>query len=95
MSLKMDIARFKNVEEAAKSLGIYNNNEVKGMSEFKKDLEVIINKHSIENKLDMPDFLIAEMLCNIIDGMSSPIKRNLDWHGCDSTYHPLDKEQGE
>ena len=58
------------------------------MEEFKKELEVLINKHSIENECDMPDFLLAEMIVNIIIGIGIPIKTCLDWHGCDSTCHP-------
>ena len=57
------------------------------MKEFKKELEGLINKYSIENKCDMPDFLLAEMIVNIIEGVSNPIKRCLDWHGCDSVCH--------
>ena len=58
------------------------------MEEFKKELEGLINKHSIENECDMPDFLLAEMIVNIIKGIGVPIKTCLDWHGCDSISHP-------
>ena len=58
------------------------------MEEFKKELEALINKHSIENVVDMPDFILAEMVCNMIDAMGGSLKQNLDWHGCDSVCHP-------
>ena len=58
------------------------------MNEFKKELEVLINKHSIENHADMPDFMMAEMICGFIVGVGSCVKANLDWHGCDSVCHP-------
>lgn len=56
--------------------------------EFKLDLENLINRYSIENVVDMPDYLLAEMICNFIEAVGSPIKRTLDWHGCDSICHP-------
>lgn len=62
------------------------------MEEFKKELTSLINAHSIENKWDMPDFLMAETLCNLIDSMSKPMKNNLDWHGVDSVCHPKNKD---
>ena len=58
------------------------------MKKFKKELEELINKHSIENECDMPDFLLAEMIVNIIKGISIQMKTCLDWHGCDSICHP-------
>lgn len=54
---------------------------------FQKELEELINKHSIENKCDMPDFLLAEMVCRFISVCGSSIKKNVAWHqpntGCD------------
>ena len=59
------------------------------MNEFQKELETLINKHSIENIVDMPDFILAEMICRIIETMGPSIKHTLDWHGCDSVCHPV------
>lgn len=61
------------------------------MDEFKEELKHLINKHSIENKCDMPDFLMAEMIVSFIESVSTPIKKTLDWHGCDSVCHPKEK----
>ena len=58
------------------------------MEEFKKELKQLINKHSIENECDMPDFMLAELLCNLIITIGIASKANLDWHECDSVYHP-------
>ena len=55
------------------------------MKEFEKELKDLINKYSIENECNMSDFLLAEMLVNIIKGISNPIKRCLDCHECDSS----------
>jgi hypothetical protein len=61
------------------------------METFKEKLTVLINQHSIENKCDMPDFLLADMVCKFIEGVGLSIKKNLDWHGCDSVCHPKEK----
>lgn len=58
------------------------------MDKFQKELEGLINSHSIENECDVPDFLLAEMIVNFIRAIGNPIKKNLDWHGCDSVCHP-------
>ena len=60
----------------------------KKMEEFEKELEQLINRHSIENTVDMPDFLLAGMICHMIEAMGPSIKKTLDWHGCDSVCHP-------
>ena len=58
------------------------------MKAFQIELENLINKHSIENEVDMPDFLLAEMICRFITAVGKPVKETLDWHGCDSICHP-------
>ena len=58
------------------------------MESFQKELESLINKHSIENVVDMPDFILAGMICRMIDAMGDSLKKNLDWHGCNSICHP-------
>lgn len=63
------------------------------MEEFKKELESLINKHSIENMVDMPDFILASMICRMIEAIGPSIKRNLAWHGCDSICHPSTSEE--
>ena len=56
------------------------------MEKFKKELESLINRHSIENIVDMPDFMLADLICDFINIL--PTKMLLDWHGCDSVCHP-------
>jgi len=58
------------------------------MEAFEKELKELINKHSIENVADMPDFVLAGMICRMIEAMGPSIKKTLDWHGCDSVCHP-------
>lgn len=56
--------------------------------QFKKELERLLNSYCIENECDMPDFLLAEMIVNFIKTIGVSIKKNLDWHECDSICHP-------
>lgn len=56
--------------------------------EFKKELTELINRYGIENCADMPDYLLAEMICNMIEGIGKSVKKTLDWHGCNSICHP-------
>jgi len=62
------------------------------MKRFEKELKKLINKYSIENECDMPDFLLAKMIVGFIKSVRKPIKKTLDWHGCDSTCHPKPKD---
>lgn len=55
---------------------------------FKNELESLINKHSIENKCDVPDFILSDMVVSFIEAIGPKIKQTLDWHGCDSVCHP-------
>ena len=56
---------------------------------FKSDLRDLINTYSVENECDMPDYILASMVCSFIESVGTHIKRNLDWHGCDSVTHPF------
>ena len=58
------------------------------MKNFEKGLTRLINRHSIENVADMPDYLLAEMICRMIEAIGPSVKNTLDWHGCDSVCHP-------
>ena len=58
---------------------------------FLDELTHLINKHSIENVVDMPDFLLSGMICRMIEAMGPSIKKTLDWHGCGSVCHPAEE----
>lgn len=57
-------------------------------TKFRNELTQLINRHSVENIADMPDFMLSEMLCRMIEVIGPHIKQNLDWHGCNSVCHP-------
>ena len=63
------------------------------MDEFKIELEILINKYSIENYCDMPDFIMTDMIVGFLYSVGNSMKQNLDWHGCDSVCHPKKESQ--
>ncbi len=58
------------------------------MKTFEEELTELINRHSIENVVDMPDFILSGMICRMIEVIGPSVKNTLDWHGCDSVCHP-------
>lgn len=51
------------------------------MSNFKKELEQLINKHSIENESNSPDFILAEYLTLCLEAWKRSIKNREKWYG--------------
>lgn len=49
------------------------------VSTFEKELEHLINKHSMENGSDTPDFILAEYLVNQLEVFNRTIKRRTIW----------------
>lgn len=54
----------------------------KNVKAFKKDLEHLINKHSLENGSDTPDYMIAEYLVNCLDNFNKiqNLKQSEQWY---------------
>ena len=78
-----------NTVEPAKSM------TATSMEMFELELIELINSHCIESVVDMPDFLLARMICSMIEAMGPSIKKTLDWHGCDSVCHPAPSDDKE
>lgn len=49
--------------------------------EFQKELEQLINKHSIDNECQTPDFILAESVCGYLCVFRDGVKRRETWHG--------------
>ena len=47
---------------------------------FEQELRQLINKYSIENQCDIPDFLLAEMIVTVVESVGPVFKKVLDWH---------------
>lgn len=51
------------------------------MSDFKRDLEVLINKHSMENGSNTPDFILAQYLQGCLDNFGTVMETRDKWYG--------------
>jgi len=47
---------------------------------FKKELAELINRHSVENCANMPDFMMAQMISEMLLPIGDAIKKNVEWH---------------
>ncbi len=50
---------------------------------FKKEFECLINKHSMENGSDTPDFILANYLQNCLIAFDKAVKSRETWYGRD------------
>ena len=51
------------------------------MSNFRKELESLINVNSAENKSDTPDFILAEYLCSCLDSFDVATNKREAFYG--------------
>ena len=51
------------------------------MSTFAKDLEALLNHHSMENESGTPDFILAEFLRDALDAYNVAVKKREIWYG--------------
>jgi hypothetical protein len=58
------------------------------MKKFEKELTCLVNRYSIDKAVAMPDYLLAGMICRMIEAMGPNIKKTLDWYGCRSIRQP-------
>lgn len=50
------------------------------MSNFRKQLEELINSHSLENESNTPDFILAEFLVSSLAAFDNAVKHRTDWY---------------
>lgn len=50
-------------------------------NDFRKELEQLINRHSIENGSDTPDFILAEYLTGCLENWDRSVKIREKWYG--------------
>lgn len=48
---------------------------------FRKELECLINKYSIESGSDTPDFILADYLVGCLDTYNEAVKSREKWYG--------------
>lgn len=49
--------------------------------EFRKELETLINKHSIENDSDTPDFILANYIKRTLETFGVAVNARDKWYG--------------
>ena len=52
---------------------------------FRKDLEHLINKHSMENESNTPDFILADFMMECLDAYNKYVIARGKWYGS----HPV------
>lgn len=50
-------------------------------SRLKKDIEEVINKYSMENGSDTPDFILAEYLTDCLQMFDKAVNKREEWYG--------------
>ena len=56
-------------------------NKMIKQSRLRKDIEQSINKHSIENESNTPDFILAEYLTDCLRAFDKATVRREEWYG--------------
>lgn len=51
------------------------------LPEFRKELEVLINRHSAENGSMTPDFILAQYLVDCLGAFDKAVSNREAWHG--------------
>jgi hypothetical protein len=55
------------------------------IKEFEKELINLINKYSLENGSDTPDFILARYLCMCLENFDSVTNKRNEWYKYDET----------
>ena len=50
---------------------------------FREALEALLNRHSMENGCDTPDFILAEYLVGCLDAFDVAVCRRTEWYRAD------------
>lgn len=54
---------------------------MKSKENFTKELEQLINRYSMENGSNTPDFILAEFLVNALEAFDKSVNRRHQWYG--------------
>jgi len=50
---------------------------------FQEELKQLINKHSIENGTNTPDFIIARYMSDCLTAFTDAVNKRAEWYGTD------------
>lgn len=60
------------------------------MTDFQRDLEHLINRHSLENDSNTPDFVLAHYMMNCLFAFNDAVRQRENYYGRDP--RPSQKE---
>lgn len=60
------------------------------MSDFEKELAALINRHSIENETDTPDFILARYINDCLNALGTLIDKRDNWSSVDNVQEVND-----
>jgi hypothetical protein len=64
------------------------------MEEFRRELEVLINKYSVENGSNTPDFILADYLVSCLQTFDKIIQAREQWYGRGTNFlHDLSDDE--
>ena len=50
------------------------------MKDFEKELTTLLNRYSMENDSDTPDYILAKYLTGCLDVFNNIVAERRDWH---------------
>lgn len=56
-------------------------NKMTKFSKLRKEIEQAINRHSLENESNTPDFILAEYLTDCLKSFDKAINKREEWYG--------------
>lgn len=56
--------------------------------DFRRELESLINRYSLENGSNTPDFILADYLVRCLETFDSVVNRRDEWHGVEEMTIP-------
>lgn len=69
-----------NDEDTREALGIYIHH-ANDKSNFRDELEHMLNRYSLESGSDTPDFILADYLLGCLENFDRTLQRREQWYG--------------
>lgn len=57
--------------------------DMTNIREFREDLETLINRQSMENRSNTPDFILAQFLVQCLISFDTAVQQRETWYGRD------------
>lgn len=50
-------------------------------NQLEQELKALLNRHSVENRSNTPDFILAQYLIQCLDAFNYAVRYRADWYG--------------